>query len=149
MSINRWMDKVACMLSCVWHFLAHWTVACQAPLSLGFSRQEYWNVLPFPTPGYPPKAEIKPVSLASPALAGRFFTTSTTGKTSSVQFSRSVVSDSLRPHEQQHARPPCPSPSPRACSNSCPLNQWCHPIISPSIIPFSSCLQSFPTSGLF
>ena len=68
---------------------------------------------------------------------------------SSVQFSRSVVSDSLRPHGLQHARPPCPSPTPGAYSNSCPLNQWCHPTISSSVIPFSSRLQYFPTSGSF
>ena len=65
----------------------------------------------------------------------------------SVQFSHSVVSDTLRPHRLQHARLPCPSPFPRACSNSCPLSQWCHPTISSSIVPFSSCLQSFPASG--
>ena len=59
-------------------------------------------------------------------------------------FSHSVVSDSLWPHGFEHARLPCPSPSPRACSNSCPLSQWCHPTISSSVIPFSSCLQSFP-----
>ena len=68
---------------------------------------------------------------------------------SSVQFSRSVVSDSLRPREQQHARRPCPSPTPGVYSNSCPLSQWCHPTISSSIVPFSSCLQSFPNSGSF
>ena len=68
---------------------------------------------------------------------------------SSVQFSYSVMSDSLRPHESQHARPPCPSPTPRACSNSCPLSRWCHPTISSSVIPFSSCLPSFPASGSF
>ena len=68
---------------------------------------------------------------------------------SSVQFSRSVVSHSLRPHGLQHARPPCPSPTPRVYSNSCPLSQWCHPTISPSVIPFSSCLQSFQHQGLF
>ena len=68
---------------------------------------------------------------------------------SSVQFSRSVVSDSLRPHELQHARPPCPSPTPGVYSNSCPLSQWCHPTISFSAIPFSSCPQSFPASGSF
>ena len=66
---------------------------------------------------------------------------------SSVQFSLSVVSDSLRPHEQQHARPLCPSPTPRVHPNPCPLSQWCHPTISSSVIPFSSCLQSFPASG--
>ena len=68
---------------------------------------------------------------------------------SSVQFSPSVVSDSLRPHESQHARPPCPSPTPGVHSNSCPLSQWCHPTISSSVIPISSRLQSFPASGSF
>ena len=68
---------------------------------------------------------------------------------SSIQFSRSVVSDSLRPHESQRARPPCPSPSPRVHSNSCPSSQWCHPAISSSVIPFSSCLQSLPASEYF
>ena len=74
---------------------------------------------------------------------------------SSLQFSRSVVSDSLRPHELQHARPPCSSPTPRVHSESCPSSQWCHPAISSSVVPFSFCLQSlpgsesFPTSQLF
>ena len=68
---------------------------------------------------------------------------------SSVQFSHSVVSDSLRPHELQHARPPCPSPTPRVFSDSCSLSQWHHPTISPSVIPFSCHLQSFPASGSF
>ena len=67
----------------------------------------------------------------------------------SVQFSRSVVSDSLRPHEPQHARPPCPSPTPRVHSNSCTLSRWCHPAISSSVVPFSSCPQSFPASEYF
>ena len=64
-------------------------------------------------------------------------------------FSRSVVSDSLRHHGLQHARLPCPSLSPRACSNSCPLSWWCHPTISSSVVLFSSCFQSFPESGCF
>ena len=68
---------------------------------------------------------------------------------SSVQFSPSVVSDSLWPHGLQHARPPCPSPTPRVYSNSCTLKQWCHPSISSSVGPVSSCLQSFPASGSF
>ena len=68
---------------------------------------------------------------------------------SSFQFSRSVVSDSLPPHELQHARPPCPSPTPRVHPNPCPLSQWCHPTISSSVIPFSSCPQSFPASKSF
>ena len=76
-------------------------------------------------------------------------------KFSSVQFSRSVVSDSLRPHELQHARPPCPSPSPGVHSDSRPSSRWCHPAISSSVVPFSSCPQSlsasesFPMSQLF
>ena len=68
---------------------------------------------------------------------------------SSVQFSCSVVSDSLRPHELQHARPPCPSPTPGFHSNSSPSSQWCHPAISSSVIPFSSCPQSLPASESF
>ena len=66
-----------------------------------------------------------------------------------VQFSHSVVSDSLRPHGLQHTRPPFPSPIPGVYSNSCPLHQWCHPTISASVIPFSFHLQSFPVSGSF
>ena len=61
----------------------------------------------------------------------------------------SVVSNSLQPHGQQHTRLPCPSPTRRACSNSCPLSRWCHPTISSSVIPFSSCLKSFQHQGLF
>ena len=68
---------------------------------------------------------------------------------SSAQFSHSVVSDSLRPHGLQHARPPCPSPTPGVYPNPCPLSRWCHPAISSSVVPFSSCLQSFPASGSF
>ena len=68
---------------------------------------------------------------------------------SSVQFSHSVVSDSLRPHELQHTRPPCPSSTPRVHSNTCPSSRWCHPAISSSVILFSSCLQSLPASETF
>ena len=68
---------------------------------------------------------------------------------SSVHFSRSVVSDSLQLHGLQHTRLPCPSPTPRVYSNSCPLSQWCHPTMSSSVFPFSSRLQSFPASGSF
>ena len=67
----------------------------------------------------------------------------------SVQFSHSVVSNSLRPHESQHTRPPCPSPTPRVYSNSCSSSWWCHPPISSSAVPFSSCPQSLPSSGSF
>ena len=65
------------------------------------------------------------------------------------QFSHSVVSNSLRPHGLQHSRPPCPSPTPGVHPNSCPLSRWCYVTISSSVIPFSSCLQSFPASGSF
>ena len=67
----------------------------------------------------------------------------------SVQFSHLVMSDSLRPHESQHARPPCPSPTPGVYSNPCPWSQWCHPTISSSVVPFSSCPQSLPASESF
>ena len=77
------------------------------------------------------------VNLTGPQGAGIF------------QFSCSVVSNSLWPHGLQHARLPCPSPTPRACSNSCPSSQWCHPTVSSSVVPFSSCLQSFPASESF
>ena len=90
-------------------------------------------------------------------IAGGFFTISAPGKLRvelksvwfPVQFSHSVVSDSLRPHDSQHARPPCPSPTPRVYSNSCPWSWWCHPAISSSVVPFCFCLQSFPASGSF
>ena len=65
------------------------------------------------------------------------------------QFSHSVVSNSLRPHEPQHTRPPCPSPTPRVHPNPRPLSRWCHPAISSSVVPFSSCPPSFPASGSF
>ena len=68
---------------------------------------------------------------------------------SSLQFSRSVMFNSLQPHGLQHAKPSCPSPTPGVCSNSCPLSQWCHPTLLSSVVPFSSCLQFFPASGSF
>ena len=116
---------------------------------MGFPRQEYWSGLPLPSPGYLPDPGIEPMSLA---LADILLTLRHLGSpniTPSVQFSRSVVSDSLQPYELQHARPPCPSPTPRVYPNSCPSSRWCHPTISPSVIPFSSCLQSFPATRSF
>ena len=70
-------------------------------------------------------------------------------KFSSVQFSHSIMSDSLRPHELQCVRPPCPSPAPGVHLNSCASSRWCHPAISSSVVPFSSCPQSLPASGSF
>ena len=146
---------------------------------MGFSRQKYWSGLPCPLPGDLSDPRIKPRSLPSPALVGRLFTRWAIRKalyevvchsfrnrwiktvkpsnllswifflTSVCQFSRSVVSDSLQPHESQHARPPCPSPTPRVYPNSCPLSCWCYPAISSSVVPFSSCPQSLPASDSF
>ena len=127
-----------------------WTVAHQAPpLSIRFPRQEYLSGLLFPSPEDHPDPGTEPVSYA---LAGEFFTTEPPREpliVYSIQFSRPVVSDSLRPHELQHARPPCPSPTPGVHSNSHPSSQWCHPVISSSVIPFSSCPQSLPASESF
>ena len=96
---------------------------CHVPLSMEFSRQEYWSGLPCPPPGDLPYPGIEPASFASLGLAGRFFTTEPPGKPCSVQFGRSLVSESLQPHGPQHARPPCLSPTPRARSKSCP-SSW-------------------------
>ena len=85
-------------------------------------------------------------------IAGGFFTTEPPGKPLnlySVQFIHSVMSDSLQPHEPQHARPPCPSPIPRVHPNPCPLSRWSHLTISSSVVPFASCPQSFPALGSF
>ena len=117
-----------------------------------FSRQEYRSGLPWPSPGVLPDWGIEPLSLMSPALVGGFCITSATWEAlqfSSLQFSHSIVSDALWPHRLQHPTLPCPSPAPGAYSNSCPLSWWCHPTISSSVVPFSSCLQSFPASGSF
>ena len=88
----------------------------------------------------------------APCVSDRFFPSEPPGKpficSISVQFSHSVISSSLQPHGLLHARLPCPSPTPEACSNSCPLSQWCHPTISSSVVPFF-CLQSFPALGSF
>ena len=106
-----------------------------------------------------PAATAEPtVALGNPIATGRQHTqlwppgkssTPVFFQFSSFQFSRSVVSESLQPHGLQHARPPCPSTTPGVYPNSCPLSQWCHPTILSSVVLFSSCLQSFPTSGFF
>ena len=117
----------------VWLLVSPWTMPHQPPLSMEFSRQEYWSAL------------LQGICLTqglNPRLLHLLHC-------SSVQFSCSVVSDSLQPHEQQYTRPPCPSPTPGVRPNPSPLNRWCHPTISSSVIPFSSCPQSFPASGSF
>ena len=106
------------------------------------SAEELKDFICIPPPGPWPKAALLFLDcsflvLACPPLPD------------SVQFSRSVVSDSLRPHELQHTRPPCPSQTPGVHPNSCPWSWWCHPTISSSVVPFSSRLQSFPASGSF
>ena len=151
-------------------FATPWTISHQAPLSIGFSRQEYWSGLQFPSPGDLPNPGIKTTSpawqmdslplnyqenLNKLSLAWLFafygwnwgwdYTTIVI----ELLFSFSVISDSLWPHGLQHARHHCPSLSPGICSNSCSLSQWWHPTILSSVIPFTSCLQSFPASGSF
>ena len=135
--------------SCVWLCVTLWTGSSvhevlQTSILEWVSRPSSRSL---PDPG------IESVSLICPVLAGGFFTTSPTWETHnifssvSVQFSHSVMSNSLWLHESQHTRPPCPSPTPGVHSNSCPSNWWCHPAISSSVIPFSSCPQSLPASG--
>ena len=126
---NSFCDPMDC---CQWAFL-----------SMGFPRQEYWSGLPFGSPGDLPDPGT------GPSLAGGFFTTGEAHTGTSVQFSGSVMSVSSWPHELQHASPPCPSPAPGVHPNSCALSQWCHLAISSSVVPFSSCPQSFPASGSF
>ena len=144
----------ACMLSrfsCVWLCWATlWTIAHQGPLPIGFSRQEYWSgssCLPpgiYPTQGSNPSLfwllhwQVGSLPLVPPGSP----------KTLS-QFLHSIMSNSLRSHRLQHTRLPCPSPTPGVYPNSCPSSQWCHPTISSSVVPFSSCHQSFPASGSF
>ena len=107
-----------------------------------------WNLHIFPKPTYcfiflPTVYKCSNLPTSSPTRYLYFF------QFSSVQFRHSIVSDSLRPHELQHARPSCSSPTPRVYSNSRALSRWCHLTISSSVVPFSSCLQSLPTSGSF
>ena len=118
------------------------TIAHQVPLSMGISTQEFWSGLTFPSPRDIPDPRIKPYLLhISLFYVWELWEV--------VQFSHSVDFDSLRPHGVQHTRLPCPSPTPRAYSNSCPSSQGCHPTISSTVVPFSSCLQSFLASGSF
>ena len=110
--------------SSVWLCVTPWTAAHQAPQSMRYSRQEYWSGLPFPSPQH----------------CLHF---------GSVQFSRPVVSDSLWPRESQHARPPCPSPTPVVHPNSWPSSGWCHPTISSSVIPSPPALSLSQHQGFF
>ena len=117
----------------------------QDSLTHGILQAEYWCGLPYPPPEYLPHPGVKTVSLCLLYWQVGSLPLVPAG---SVQFSRSVVSDSLWPHESQHTRPRCPSPTPGIYSNPCPSSQWCHRTISSSVIPFSSCPQPLPASGL-
>ena len=119
-SLHNKILKVKVSRSVVSDFATPWTVALQAPLSTEFSRQESWSALPFPCPWDLADPGIEP---ESPALQADSLWFAPPGKPYSVQFSRSVVSESLRPHESQHASPPCPSPTPGVHSDSCPSSQ--------------------------
>ena len=131
---NAWKWKVKVKsLGRVQLFATLWTAARQAPPSMGFSRQEHWSGAICTR-----HMCLVATKLDSAALDFHF-----------VQFNCSVLSYSLLPHGLQHARLPYSSPTPRACSNSHSLSWWCHPTILSSVIPFSSCLQSFPASGSF
>ena len=131
------MGMLRCF-SCVQHCAILWTVTCQDPLSMEFFRQEYWHGLLCPSPGELLNARIKRASLTSSAWEGIFFFFNhwlyweALHSSSVSQFSCSVVSDSLRPHESQHARPTCPTPAPGVHPNSCPSSQPSHPLSSPS-----------------
>ena len=146
-------------LSCIWLYVTPWTVAPQAPVSVGIPRQKYpleWVTMPS-SRGSQPRDQIHvscllcwqvgSLPLATPGWVEGHY--NAVIYFSSVQFSSSVMSDSLQPHESQHARPPCPSPTPRVHSNSRPLSWWCHPAISSSVVPFSSCPQCLPASESF
>ena len=136
------------MLSCfshAWLFETLWTVACQASLSMGFSKQESWSGLPCPPPEDLSYPGTKPSSPAAPELQVDSLPLSHQGNPYMLLFSRSVMSDSLWIHGLQHARLPCPL-SPWVFS--CPLSWWCHATISSSFVTFS-CLQFFPALGSF
>ena len=132
--------------SCVWLFVTLWTVTHQALLSMGFSRQKCWSGLSCPPPGSSWPRDLLHWQASSLPLAPP-------GKPPCMVFcccsSRWVVFPSLQPHGLQHTEVPCPSPSLRACLNSCPLSRWWHPTILSSVVPFSSCLRSCPASGSF
>ena len=125
-----------------------WTAACRAPLSMGFSLKENWSGLPCPPPEDLSDAGIEPTSPAF-LVDSLPLSHQVSLYAPSVQFSRSVVSDSLWPHELQHSRPPCSSPTPGVYPNSWPLSPWCHPTVSSSVVPSSSCPQSLLASGSF
>ena len=116
--------QLECCTKEVWHIQNKWGNSKNKTKNI-------WNCTPLKILQWSPKAKRAECSLAH------------------LQFSHSVVSDSLHTHGQQHAKPPCPSLTPRVYPNACPLSHWCHPTISSSVVPFSSHLQAFPASGSF
>ena len=170
-SFSAWKWKVKVKsLSLVRLLATPWTATYQVPPPMWFSRQEYWSGLPLPSPHFQhhsSKASILQglafftLQVSYPSMTGGKTNTSAMltffnkmmsllfQYTVSVQFSHSVVSHSLWPHGLQHSSLPCPLPTPGACANPFQSSQWCPLIISSSVIPFSSCLQSFPASGSF
>ena len=136
------------LLHCIQFFVIPWTVTLQASLSMRFFRQQYWGGLPYLPPEDLPDPGIEPASLVSPPLQVDSSLLSHPGSPFNVMlFGCSVMFDSSRPHGLQHARLPCPSPSPRALLDSCLLSQWGQPTISASVFPFSSYLPQH--QGLF
>ena len=138
-------------------FCDPWTVAHQAPLFVGFFGQEYWSGLPCSPPKDLPPPRDWTQSSCVASIVGTFFTTEPPGKPclssnicfSAVVVSPSGISDSLWPPWTASCQVSCPSLSLGVCSNSSPSSWWCHPTISSSVVPFSSCLQSSPASGSF
>ena len=129
----------------VWLLVIPWTIVCQASLSMGIlpARILEWVAIP----SFRGSSQPRDQTWIS-CIPGKFFTIWATREANSIyeqdSFRSKTPFDSLWPHGLHHARLPCSSPSPRACSNSFPLSQWCHPNISSSLIPFSSCLQFSP-----
>ena len=157
---HNWTSEHACYL----RELGQITSLLEAPVFLSHGRKLFHTPCPQPRESLQrPRSRHSQVSLSStkytwvcpwlsPSDLGLRRPSHQHGKPIyeySVQFSRSVMSNSLLPHESQHARPPCPSPTPRVHPNSCPLSRWCHPTILSSVVPFSSCPQSLPASGSF
>ena len=159
-----------CALSHVPLFAQLWTIAHRVPLSMGFSRQEYWSELPFPPPGDLPDPGIKPMSPASPALAGGFFTAEWPGSSDTLYIW--LIHFAVQQKVTQHCKATCcsvaksrpPLYNPRDCSTlGFPVlhdlpefaqthvhhGWWCHPTTSSSVITFSPCPLSFPASGSF
>ena len=162
MNIYIYICCVLSLFSHVWLWPLLWTAACQAPRSIEFFRQSIleWVAMSSSRGSSEPRDWTASLTSDLHGQAGSL-PSAPPGKPiyicvyyiyiyiRSDQISHSVVSDSLRPHESQHARPPCPSPTPRVHRDSRPSSQWCHPAISSSVVPFSSCPQSLPASESF